>query len=238
MHPSALKPPPGAGRNPNALRLSVGLNATEQRVGVANKGFCGISIRPSTRYQVSFFAKADAALGGRLTVGRESTSGTGCATATVSGIGASWAKYTTTLTTGTNAPVLTANRFVVYADGRATGRRLWFTLPSAPSSRRLTQTTPTGDRLGTGVRRQALGTRRLSRGHPCGQHPASMRSASRVRCGSRRPTPAWHLSTERTRAPPPDGGPAVAGRATGSLQAQAGSHQERLPVPRVWPRVP
>jgi hypothetical protein len=161
VYPSALNPQPGAGRNPNALRLSIGINATGQRVGVANKGFYGIGIRPSTRYQVSFFAKADAALGGRLTVGRESTSGTGCAIGPLQDRPGhqndTWGHWSTD-----HFGLLNYLQTAEQAGAEPLLAVFARDLPSAPSARQPTQTTPTGDRLGTGVRRPALGTRRCS----------------------------------------------------------------------------
>ncbi|HEY2880989.1 MAG TPA: LamG domain-containing protein, partial [Pirellulales bacterium] len=83
------------------------------RVGIANAGYFGLAVAPSTSYSVQFYAKASAGFTGSLTVDIESTSGTVYATATVPSITSSWALYTVTLTTNATAPTSTTNRFVI-----------------------------------------------------------------------------------------------------------------------------
>ncbi|MEV0568696.1 carbohydrate binding domain-containing protein [Dactylosporangium sp. NPDC050588] len=95
--------------NQRALRLTVTGNGPGQRVGAANGGFYGIGVRPSTTYQVAFWARATAGFTGPLTVTIESTGGAVHATSSLSGLGIGWQKFTTTLTTGPGAPVSTAN---------------------------------------------------------------------------------------------------------------------------------
>jgi alpha-N-arabinofuranosidase len=41
-----------------SLKLTVAQAGGSQRVGIANEGFWGIPVRPSTRYRASFYAKA------------------------------------------------------------------------------------------------------------------------------------------------------------------------------------
>ncbi|WP_203693662.1 AbfB domain-containing protein [Catellatospora coxensis] len=113
--------------NPNSLRLSIGANAAGQRVGAANAGFYGVGVRPSATYQVSFFARADQAFG-PVTVSLESNTGTVYASASVGTVGTGWARYTATLTAPASAPVSTANRFVVSANGAGAGRTLWLSV--------------------------------------------------------------------------------------------------------------
>jgi alpha-L-arabinofuranosidase len=112
--------------NGNSLKLSITANARGQRVGVANDGFYGVGLRPSTTYTATFFAKSDGAFHGGLTVDLESTGGTVYAKSTVRAVGAKWTKYSVTMTTDRNTPVSTANRFVIAADGVGAGSSLYF----------------------------------------------------------------------------------------------------------------
>ena len=105
----------------NSLRLDVTAVKTGQRVGVANDGYWGIPVKPSTTYRVSFYACAGPNFTGPLTVGIESNDGAAvAATAQVTGIGADWKQYTATLTTGSDAAPSTANRFVISAQNPGT----------------------------------------------------------------------------------------------------------------------
>jgi alpha-L-arabinofuranosidase len=117
--------------NPRSLRLTVGGNGSGQRVAAANSGFYGVGVRPSQAYAVSFFARATAGFTGPLTVTIESNTGTVHASATVSGLSTTWKRFTTTLTTGAGAPVSTANRFVVAADGVGAGQSVWLNVVTA-----------------------------------------------------------------------------------------------------------
>jgi alpha-L-arabinofuranosidase len=112
--------------NGNALKLSVTANARGQRVGVANSGFYGIGLAPSTKYTATFFAKSDGAFRGGLTVDLEGADGTVHAKAAVRAVSAKWTKYTVTMTTDRNTPTSTDNRFVIAADGVGAGSSLYF----------------------------------------------------------------------------------------------------------------
>jgi len=112
--------------NGNSLKLSIAANARGQRVGVANDGFYGVGLAPSTKYTATFFAKSDGAFHGGLTVDLESTTGALYAKATVQSVGPKWTKYSVTLTTSATTPVSTANRFVIAADGVGAGSSLYF----------------------------------------------------------------------------------------------------------------
>ncbi|GAA3439256.1 AbfB domain-containing protein [Kutzneria kofuensis] len=112
--------------NGNSLKLSITSNARGQRVGVANSGFYGIGLAPSTKYTATFFAKTDGTFRGGLTVDLESTTGTVYAKATVHSVNSKWTKYSVTMTTAANTPVSTANRFVIAADGVGAGSALYF----------------------------------------------------------------------------------------------------------------
>jgi alpha-L-arabinofuranosidase len=105
----------------NSLRLDVTAVKAGQRVGVANEGYWGIPVKPSTAYRVSFYACAGPNFTGPLTVGIESNDGaTVAATAQVTGIGTDWKQYTATLTTGSDTAPSTANRFVISAQNPGT----------------------------------------------------------------------------------------------------------------------
>ena len=111
-----------------ALRLDATTVAGGQRVGVANEGFWGIPVKPSTTYRASFYAKAGAGFKGPLTVGIESNDGkTVFAKAQVAGVTSDWKKYTATLKTGANATPSTTNRFVITTSTPGTA---WFSLVS------------------------------------------------------------------------------------------------------------
>ena len=117
--------------NPRSLRLTIDRNSGGERVGVANSGFYGVGVRPSQEYSVSFFARATAGFSGPLTVTIESDKGVIHADATVAGLTTEWKQFTTTLTTGPDAPVSTANRFVVATDNGNAGESIWLNVVTA-----------------------------------------------------------------------------------------------------------
>ncbi|MFZ1993719.1 MAG: LamG-like jellyroll fold domain-containing protein [Solirubrobacteraceae bacterium] len=117
--------------NPVSLKLAVGNGTSNGRVGVANAGYWGIPVKPSTTYRVSFFARGDAAKPGPLTVDLESTSGHVWASSTVTGITGSWQQFTTTLHTDGAAPASLENRFVISTPAASAAQsNLWFTIVS------------------------------------------------------------------------------------------------------------
>ena len=117
--------------NPVSLKLAVGNGTSNGRVGVANAGYWGIPVKPSTTYHVSFFARGDAANPGPLTVDLESNSGHVWASSTVTGVTGSWQKFTTTLHTNGGAPASLENRFVISTPAaQSAGSNLWFTIVS------------------------------------------------------------------------------------------------------------
>ncbi len=118
--------------NPVSLKLTIPAGAAGSgRVGVANAGYWGVPVKPSTSYRVSFYARASTASSGPLTVDLESDSGQVWASTTISGVTGDWIRYTTTLRTGPNAPSSLENRFVISTAGApAAGQTLWFTLVS------------------------------------------------------------------------------------------------------------
>ena len=110
-----------------ALKLDITAVTPGERAGVANDGFWGIPVKPSTKYTASFYAKS-ASFSGPLTVDIESSDGsTVYASGTVDGVGAAWKKYTLTLTTAANVTPTADTRFVI--SGASTGT-IWFNLVS------------------------------------------------------------------------------------------------------------
>ncbi len=117
--------------NAVSLELSVGSVPAGGRVGVANAGYWGIPVTPSTTYQVSFYARSSQAASGPLTVDLESNTGQVYASSTVPGVTGSWAKYTTTLTVPNGVARSLTNRFVISTnDPSAAGSTLWFDIVS------------------------------------------------------------------------------------------------------------
>lgn len=56
-------------------RLSITSNGGPGTIGVANAGFYGVGLRPSTAYTASFYARASRGFSGAVTVSLESTAG-------------------------------------------------------------------------------------------------------------------------------------------------------------------
>jgi len=107
-----------------SLKVSLTAPSPSSRAGVANGGFWGIPVKPSTTYTASLYAKAAAGFTGPLTLSLESTGGTSYATATIPTLTTGWQKYTVTLATSASAPTGSANRFVLSTTSGA-GSALW-----------------------------------------------------------------------------------------------------------------
>lgn len=83
-----------------SLRLEVTQADDRNPAGVLNDGYWGIPVRPNTTYHGSFYAKTDSATPLPVTVKLvNDDTGDADATATVSGVGSSWAQYSFTLKT-------------------------------------------------------------------------------------------------------------------------------------------
>ncbi|HLK62628.1 MAG TPA: alpha-L-arabinofuranosidase C-terminal domain-containing protein [Bryobacteraceae bacterium] len=84
-----------------SMRLEVSQADAQNPAGVLNEGYWGMALRPDTTYRGSFYAKTDSsaplAVTARLV---NSDSGKTVASATVSGVGSSWARHEFTLKTG------------------------------------------------------------------------------------------------------------------------------------------
>ncbi len=90
-------------KNPRSLRLSV-TEASAGRVGAANDGYWGMSLREGAAYELSLDARAGAGFSGPLAVSLESGDGKVYARETFSGLSAEWKPFRATLTsTATDA---------------------------------------------------------------------------------------------------------------------------------------
>jgi alpha-N-arabinofuranosidase len=108
--------------DPATASLPVSLKV---RGAVANDGYWGFPIRPSTTYNFSCWAKADAS--GTITVSLESKDGaTTYATTTLSGVSAKWSKVKGTLSTSTVVNPTKEARLVI----RTGDRNTWLSLVS------------------------------------------------------------------------------------------------------------
>ena len=94
-----------------SLKLDASSASAASPAGVANGGYWGIPVKPSTSYSLSFFTKAAAGFTGPVTVSIESADGkTSFASAEISGLTAEWKKFETKLKTE-NVPASKENVF-------------------------------------------------------------------------------------------------------------------------------
>ncbi|WP_261715133.1 LamG-like jellyroll fold domain-containing protein [Streptomyces sp. ASQP_92] len=105
----------------SALTQSLRVAVKQPGDGVANEGFWGIPVRPSTTYRASLYAKSGDETG-RLTVSLTGTDGRVYATATTGPLTGSWRKHELTLRTGPGAPTTADARLTVTAPAPGT---LW-----------------------------------------------------------------------------------------------------------------
>lgn len=79
---------------PHSLQVNITNAATSGRVAVVNDGFWGISVKQGEEYKLSFYARADKAFRGPVTVSLESKDGKVLATNVVRNVaGEAWRKY-------------------------------------------------------------------------------------------------------------------------------------------------
>jgi alpha-L-arabinofuranosidase len=126
LAPDTTTGPNSALTQSGKLTITSGVSASA-RAGIANSGYFGVAVAPSTSYTVQFYATASAGFTGPLSVDLESNSGTIYASATIPSITTSWQQYTATLTTGAGAPTSSTNRFVISTNSTsANGKTIWF----------------------------------------------------------------------------------------------------------------
>ena len=113
---------------PTSLRLEATAASPAAPAGVANEGYWGIPVKPSTRYRASFRAKAAPGFTGPLTVAITSLDGaTLYARGRVARLTADWAAYEVVLKTGRKITPTTQARLTLTVEQPGT---VWFGLVS------------------------------------------------------------------------------------------------------------
>lgn len=108
------------------LRFDLASNG--KNTGLANDGFWGIPVFPSTEYQGSFYAMTDDNNSAPITVSIESADGKSTfATANITGVSSTWKKFTFKFTTPASVNATADTRFVIRPAVKGTYR---FTLVS------------------------------------------------------------------------------------------------------------
>ena len=92
-----------------SLRLTVTKAAKDQAAGVANSGYWGIPVNPSTKYRASILARADGNFSGPVTVSIVGDDGKVYASEKFSKLTTAWKKFQVTLKTGSVAPTTKAH---------------------------------------------------------------------------------------------------------------------------------
>jgi alpha-N-arabinofuranosidase len=111
---------------PVSLRLDIEKEGS--RTAVANEGYWGIPVKPSTTYQGSFYAKWSGSGSQSLTVSLESTDGhTVYASAQVAAVTSQWQRFSFSLGVPPNIPPTKNAHFVISATGQGS---YWFSLVS------------------------------------------------------------------------------------------------------------
>ena len=102
----------------SALPINLRLVLSGATGGVANDGYWGIPVRPSTQYTATFYARGNDGFGGAITASLVTASGERTvAQAQTTSITGDWQKYTLTFTTAADAPTTADARFVLSASG-------------------------------------------------------------------------------------------------------------------------
>jgi alpha-N-arabinofuranosidase len=111
-----------------SLRLDVSAASAAQPAGVANDGYWGIPVFPSTRYHASFYARAATNFSGPVTVSIISNDGgTVYARARVRHLSSDWQHYELTFKTGRGITSMANARLVLTVENPGT---VWFSLVS------------------------------------------------------------------------------------------------------------
>jgi len=102
-----------------ALPVSLRLDLSGGKAGVANDGYWGIPVKPDTTYTASFYAKAGGDFAGPVTASLVLDDGGGVTVAKVDSpaITNAWQKYTVKLATAHDAPSTAKAQFVLSASG-------------------------------------------------------------------------------------------------------------------------
>jgi alpha-L-arabinofuranosidase len=101
-----------------ALPISLRLDLTGGKGGIANDGYWGVPVRPDTEYQGAFYAKGGNGFAGPVTASLVSDDGSETfATVDTAPVTGRWAKYEFKFRTGHDAPTTAKAKFVVGATG-------------------------------------------------------------------------------------------------------------------------
>jgi alpha-N-arabinofuranosidase len=112
---------------PLSLKLTVDTAAQHSEAGIVNSGYWGIPVRPSEQYHGSFYAKADNANIGAVTISLiNDKTGVPAATATIPALSTDWKRYEYTLKTGA-LTASAANHLTLSVEHPGTA---WFSLVS------------------------------------------------------------------------------------------------------------
>ena len=113
---------------PASLRLDVSTASDIHPAGIANDGYWGIPVLPSTSYHASFYARATSNSSGPVTVSIVSDDGTNVyAKARVAHLAPGWERYEVTLKTSRGIKPMANARLVLTVDRPST---TWFSLVS------------------------------------------------------------------------------------------------------------
>ncbi|MEO7714969.1 MAG: alpha-L-arabinofuranosidase C-terminal domain-containing protein [Capsulimonas sp.] len=111
-----------------SLRVEVTGATASAPAGIANHGYFGVPVKPSTKYAASFYARCAPGFSGPLLVSLQSADGrTTFAKAQVTGLTGKWKKYSATLQTPSGVAATTAGQFVLMTDRPGT---VWLSLVS------------------------------------------------------------------------------------------------------------
>ena len=112
---------------PNSLKIEIEQADAHNQAGALNVGWWGMALHHNTEYKGSFYAKADSASFGPISVSIvNDDSGKAVTSATVNGVGTDWKQFTFTLKTGAMESSST-NHLVITAGHAGT---LWLQLVS------------------------------------------------------------------------------------------------------------
>lgn len=101
-----------------ALPVNLRLTLTGATGGLANNGYWGIPVKPSTRYTATFYARANDGFAGPVTVSLLTDAGDQTvARAETAPITNAWKRYSLAFTTPADAPTTAGARFVLSASG-------------------------------------------------------------------------------------------------------------------------
>ncbi len=97
---------------PNSIRLTIAHASPGNDAGLANDGYWGMAVRPSTTYQGSFYAKAEGVGPAQARLVSDDTGAT-LAEASVAVKDGDWQRYAYTLTTGASVKPSSANHLEI-----------------------------------------------------------------------------------------------------------------------------